>query len=326
MNRRHILRRGLAASAMLTFGVSNVWSQRDFPDRPLKLVVPFPPGGPVDVIGRMYAQKMSEVLGQRVFVENKAGGETSIGAAEVARAAPDGYSLLLGGSPSHVFAPLIMAKPPYDPINDFTPLSITGIETWSIIVAANSPIKTLKDVETLAKASPGKLNYANTAPSAELAVEMFKTQAGKLDIVGVPYRGFAPAILDLVGGRVQLMPSLVGAALNYYQQKTVRVLAVFSENRLSTLPDVPTAIDAGYPDLVLWTFSMVCTTAGVPAPIVERLSQATQTALHDPGFIKFQEDRGIEPVLNSSPEAAKKFLEEQIKRLTPAILALGKTG
>lgn len=322
MDRRRLLQHGLAASAALAMGAPNALAQRGFPERPMKLVVPFPPGGPYDVIARMYARKMGEVLGQPMVVENKAGGETSIGAADVARASPDGYTLLMGGSPTHVFAPAIMPNPPYDAMKDFTPLAVTGVETLSIIVEANSPVKTLKDLEALAKASPGKLNYGDTAPSAQLAVEMFKSQAGQLDIVGVPYRGFAPSIQDLIGGRIQLMPSLVGAALNFHQQGTVRILAVFSEKRLPSLPDVPTGIEAGYPNLVLWTFSLMCTTGGVPAPVVERLHQATQKVLRDEEFIKFQKDRGIEPVLDSSPESATKFVADQIARLTPTIIAL----
>jgi tripartite-type tricarboxylate transporter receptor subunit TctC len=322
MNRRDLLTRGATAAAALTLSPSALLAQRGFPEHALRLVVPFPPGGPYDVIARMYARKMSDILGQPMVVENKAGGETSIGAADVARANPDGYSLLMGGSPTHVFAPAIMAHPPYDARKDFTPLSITGVETLSIIVAAKSPVKTLKDLEALAKASPGKLNYGDTAPSAQLAVEMFKSQAGKLDIVGVPYRGFTPSIQDLIAGNIQVMPALVGAALNFHQQGTVRILAVFSERRLATLPDVPTGIESGYPDLILWTFSMLCTTGGVPAPVIGRLDQATQKVLHDPEFIKFQEDRGIVPVLDSSPAAAKKFVDEQIARLTPMIIAL----
>ena len=244
MDRRQVLQHGLVASAALALGAPKALAQPAYPNRPIRLVVPFPPGGPYDVIARMYARKMGELLGQPMVVENKAGGETSIGAADVARASPDGYSLLMGGSPTHVFAPAIMPNPPYDAVKDFTPLSVTGVETLSIIVAANSPVKTLKDLEILAKAEPGKLNYGDTAPSAQLAVEMFKQQAGKLDIVGVPYRGFAPSIQDLIAGNIQLMPSLVGAALNFHQQGTVRMLGVFSEKRLASVLDVPTGIEA----------------------------------------------------------------------------------
>jgi tripartite-type tricarboxylate transporter receptor subunit TctC len=326
MNRRQLLQRALTASAALTVGAPEVVAQRGFPERTLRLVVPFPPGGPYDVIGRLYARKMSEVLGQTMVVENKAGGETSIGAAEVARANPDGYTLLMGGSPTHVFAPAIMANPPYDAIKDFAPLAITGVETLSIIVKADSPIKSLNDLERLAKASPGKLNYGDTAPSAQLAVEMFKSQAGNLNIVGVPYRGFTPAFRDLLAGHIELMPSLVGSAANFQKQGTVRILGVFSDKRLPSVPDVPTGVESGYPNLVLWTFSMLCTTAGTPAPVIERLHQATQKVLHDPEFIKFQEDRGIQPVLDSSPQAAAKFLDKQIKELTPTIIKLRRKG
>lgn len=322
MNCRGFLKYGVAASAVLGPGASRSWGQSGFPERPLRLVVPFPAGGPYDVIGRLYARKMGDILGQPMIVENKAGGETSIGAAEVARANPDGYTVLMGGSPTHVFAPAIMTKSPYDPEKDFTPLAVTGVETLSIIVSASSPVKTLKDLEALAKANPGTLNYGDTAPSAQLAVEMFKSQAGGLNIVGVPYRGFSPSIQDLIAGHIQVMPALVGAALNFHTQGTVRFLAVFSEKRLPSLPEVPTGIEAGYPNLVLWTFTLMCTTAGVPASVIERLHEATQKVLNDAEFIRFQKDRGIEPVLDLSPEAARRFVSEQIARLTPAIIAL----
>jgi len=319
MDRRSILRLGLGTSAALAFGAR---AQRGFPERPLRLVVPFPAGGPYDVIGRMYARKIGDVLGQPMIVENRPGGETSIGAADVAHARPDGYSLLFGGAPTHVFAPLIMAKPAYDPVKDFAQLAVTGIEPLCITVNSKFPARTLQDLAAMAKEKPGKYNYGDTAPSAQLAAELYKMHAGRLDIIGVPYKGFTPALQDLLAGHIQVLPGLVGSVSNYHQQGALRMLAVFAEKRLASLPDVPTAIEAGFPGLVLLTFALLCTSAGTPKPIVDQLYQATHKVLNDQEFVKFQQARGIEPVTDSTPETATQFVLDQIARLTPLINSL----
>src|SRR4051812_8747314 len=190
MNRRRLLQLGVASSAALALGRSRSFAQATFPERPLRLVVPFPAGGPDDLIGRTFAQRAGELLGQPVIVENKPGAATAVGAADVARAKPDGYSLLLGGSPTHVVTPA-MQSVPYDPIKDFAPVAITGTQPFCLSVAAQFPAKTLGDLVSMAKEAPGKLNYAETSTSVRLAAELFKMRAGNLDIVGVPYRGFA---------------------------------------------------------------------------------------------------------------------------------------
>lgn len=322
MDRRTLLRLGLASSATLAFGALEARAQTGFPERPLRLVVPFPAGGPYDVVGRMYAKKMGDVLGQPMIVENKAGGETTIAAADVARARPDGYSVLFGGAPTHVYAPVILPNPPYDPVKDFTQLAVTGIETFCITVNSKFPAKTLQELGAMAKANPGKYNYGDTASSAQLSAELYKFHAGRLDIVGVPYKGFAPALKDLLGDNIQVLPALVGSVSNYHRQGSLRILAVLSEKRLASVPDVPTAIEAGLPGLVLWTFGLLCTTAGTPAPIIERLYQATHKVLSDEEFISFQRARGIEPVTDSTPESAAQFVRDQITRLTPLIKSL----
>ena len=322
MDRRSLLRLGLATSAAFALRAPRAHAQRGFPERPLRLVVPYPVGGPYDILGRMYAQKVGEILGQPMIVENKPGGETSIGAADVAHAKPDGYSLLLGGSPTHVYTPAIMAKPPYDPLKDLAQLAVTGIEATCITVSSNFAAKTLQDLTAMVKANPDKYSYGDTAPSVQLAAELYKLRSGGLDIVGIPYGGFAPALRDLLGGRIHMLPAIVGSVANYHQQGTLRILAVLAEKRLASLPDVPTAIEAGLPDLVLWTFAILCTTAGTPKPIIDRLYQATHKVLSDREFVKFQQARGIEPVTDSTPESATQFVLDQIARLTPLINSL----
>ncbi len=326
MDRRTALRLGLGLCGMLASRSTGVQAQANFPDRPLRLVVPFPAGGPYDVLGRMFAQKASKVLGQNMIVENKAGGETSIGAADVARARPDGYSILLGGSPTHVFAPAIMAKAPYDPMRDFAQLAILGIEPLCIAVTPQFQAKTLRDLTAMVRANPNKFNYVNSAPSVRLAAEMYKMRAGNLQMVGVPYKGFAPALQDMVAGHVQVMPAIFGSVATYHQQGVLRILAVFSEKRLSTLPEIPTAIEEGIQDLVLWTFSLLCTTAGTPKPILDRLYDATHRAITDDEFVKLLRSRGIEPVADSNPESATRFVREQIERLTPLINSFRDKG
>ena len=320
MNRRRMLQLGLATSAAVALGRSRSFAQAKFPERPLRLVVPFPAGGPDDLIGRTFAQRAGELLGQPMIVENKPGAATALGAADVARAKPDGYSLLLGGSPTHVVTPA-MNSTPYDPVKDFAPLAITGTQPFCLSVSAKFPAKTLGDLISMAKESPGKLNYAETSTSVRLAAELFKLRAGNLDIVAVPYRGFAPAMQDVLGGRIQLLPSTAGAVWKYHQQGVLRVLAVLSEKRAASLPDVPTAIESGVSDLKLATFNIVCTTAGTPAPIVNRLYQATHQVLREQAFLEFQRSIGIEPVTDSTPESAAQYVKEQIEVLTPLIIA-----
>ena len=317
MNRRSALKLGLSALlAGRSFGAS---AQDRFPVRPLRLVVPFPAGGPYDVVGRILAQEMGSALGQTIIVENKAGGETSIGAADVARAKPDGYSLLMGGSTTHVFAPAILAKPPYDPMRDFAQLAILGIEPLCIAVRPQFPAKTLSELTAMVRANPNKFNYVDSAPSVQLAAEMYKMQAGNLQIVGVPYKGFAPALQDMIAGHVQVMPAIFGSVTSYHQQGVLRILAVFSENRLSTFPEIPTAREEGLQDLVLRTFSLLCTTAGTPKPVLDQLFEATRRVISDDKFVKTLHSRGIEPVIDSNPETATQFVRQQIERLVPLI-------
>jgi len=320
MNRRRLLQYGAATSAAFAWGRSRSFAQAGFPERPIKLVVPFPAGGPDDLIGRTFAQRAGELLGQPMIVENKPGAATAIGAADVANAKPDGYTLLLGGSPTHVVTPA-MQTTTYDPVKDFTQLAITGIQPYCFSVAAQFLAKTLGDLIRMAKEAPGKLNYADTSTSIRLAAELLKLRAGNLDIVNVPYRGFAPALQDLLGGRIQLMPSTAGAVWKHHQQGVLRVLAVTSETRAASLPDVPTAIESGVPDLKLATFNVLSTAAATPGPIINRLYQAAHQVLGERAFLEFQRSIGIEPVTDSTPESAAKFIKEQVEVLTPLIIA-----
>jgi tripartite-type tricarboxylate transporter receptor subunit TctC len=321
MDRRTALKLYLSASALAGLGIRPGYAQPlPYPSRPLRVVVPFPPGGPYDAIARPLAQKLGNIMGQTVIVENRSGGETSIGAAYVAKSDPDGYTILVGGSTTHVFAPAELAVP-YHPINDFIDLAVICTLPVCIAVSAKSPFKTLADLIAYAKANPGKLNYADSASSVRLGVEVLKKVMG-LDIVGIPYRGAAPAIIDLFAGILQVYPGSSGAVAKHHADGTMRALAVLSDKRVPAMPDVPTAAEAGAPGVVMVSFSLLSVRAGTPAPIVETLYRAVHKVLDDDAFVKYQITLGVQPIRDSTPDSARKFVREQIQFLTPLIRSI----
>src|SRR5262245_21939580 len=321
MDRRRLLQLCLATPAVLALGRPQASAQRGFPERLLRIVVPFPPGGPDDLIARTYAQTAGDLLGQPIVVENKAGGEASIAAVDVARAAPDGSSFLLGGSPTHVLTPARMPNPPYNAERDFAQIAVVGTQPLCIAVANDSPAKTLQELIAIAKAAPGKLNYAQSSSSVRLGAEMFKIRAGNLDITAVPYRGVAPALQDVLGGRIEVLPAVAGSVSTYHREGVIRVLAVFSDKRVASMPGVPTAEEAGVPDLKVSSFNILCTTAGTPASVIATLYDATRQVLASDAFVKFLQSNGLDPVPGSNPESATRFVREQIAVLTPLIIA-----
>lgn len=322
VDRRDVLKLG-AAAAGLGLGVAGARAQA-YPSRPVTLVVPSPAGGPYDGVGRPLAKMLGDALGQTVVVDNRPGADFSLGAAYVARSAPDGYTLLLGGSPTHVFTPALMDKPPYDALKDFIQIGITGTQPYSITVGASSPFQTLQQLVTMAKENPGKLNYAATVSAARVAAELFKKKAGDLDIVPVPYRGAAPAIQDVRSGLVQVYPGVAGSVVGLHQQGVFRILAVLDDKRLPMIPDVPTAAEAGVPGVKLVTFSVVSVPAGTPQPIVDTLYRALHKVLNDQAFIDIQLAMGIITTRDSTPDSAQAFVKEQIDLLQPHLQALPK--
>jgi tripartite-type tricarboxylate transporter receptor subunit TctC len=318
MDRRRVLELGVASA--LAAGIAPAAAQRAYPSRTIRLVVPFPAGGGYDTIARPLAQALGRELGETIVVENKGGGETSIGAAEVARAEPDGYTLLFGGSPTHVFTPATMEHPTYDPRRDFAQIAITGVMPMSIAVSAKFPAKTLQELIDMAKAKPGELHYADSASSSRLAMELLKQRRG-LDIVGVPYRGSAPAVNDTIAGHVQVYPGVAGSVSRLHRQGVLRVLAVLGDKRVAAMPDVPTTAEAGVSDLVLYSFNIVCAPARTPAPILQTLSAAINKVLVEPALMTLQRANGIEPVTDSTLESTNKFIDEQIEKLLPLIKA-----
>jgi tripartite-type tricarboxylate transporter receptor subunit TctC len=301
-------------------------AQTKFPERPLRLVVPFAPGGVNDIIGRRYAQEMTRLLGQNVIVENKAGASGAIGSVDVARAKPDGHVLLIANTTTHVINPIAMTNPGYDALKDFAPIAVITTVPTGVAVHPSLPVRNLKQLVSFAKANPGKLSYgsAGTGSITNMTGELFKKLGGGLNIVHIPYKGAGPGLQDLVAGHIPMYtPTISAAPLSYHREGRIRMLAVCSEKRLEAAPDVPTVVEAGMPEMVVYAFNAILTTANSPKAAVDHLHQATLKAMQDTEFQDFLRKTGAEPVTDSSPDKMTRFLVSEIKRWTPIINDMG---
>lgn len=315
---------GLAAFALATAQLVPVDAQAQgkFPERTLRLVVPFAPGGVNDIIGRRWAQDLSKVLGQNVIVENRAGASGAIGASEVARSKPDGYTLLIANTTTHVLSPLGNPKLGYDPLKDFTALGIITLVPTGVAVHPSMPVKSLKELITFARRNPGKLSFgsAGTGSITHLTGELFKKLNGNLNIVHVPYKGAGPGLTDLIAGHIPMYtPTISPAPLEYHKQGRLRMLAICAEERLKAVPDVPTAPEAGMPDLVVQAFNAIFLAPGTPQAVVDVLHQANQRVLANAEMQEFLRKAGAEPVTTSSPERATQFIQKELQRWGPIV-------
>src|SRR5262245_52709243 len=279
MTRRRDVLLGLLAAAALA--PLRALAQAKYPERPIRLVIPFPPGGVYDAIGRPWADKMKSLLGT-VVVENQGGAGGSIGAAAVARAPADGYTLLLGGGGSQIINPIAATRPLYDPNKDFEPIALIAITGLAVAVHPSQPLQTLKQLIDYAKANPGKLSYGSAGVGSfnHLTGELFKSLAGTPDLVHIPYKGAGAALTDAVSGHIPVViPNVTGQVIELNRSGRLRILAVTTPTRLAALPDVPTAIEAGLGGMVARNFLALFAPAGTPQPIVAQIGQATRTAL-----------------------------------------------
>ncbi len=317
----------LAASAVALPAVSHIASAETYPTRPIRLVVPFPPGGGYDLIGRLWSDKMKSLLG-RIVVENIGGGGSSLGAAAVARASPDGYTLLVGGTLPHVNEALLKSRPLYDPIKDLDPISCMALFALAIAVNPSLPTQThtLKGFIAYAKANPGKLSYGHAGVGSinHLTCELFKSLAGNLEIVPVPYRGSGPVMADLISGQISMAGvAVTGQVLEFNRSGKLRVLAVTSPTRLVGAPDLPTAAEVGLPGLIATSSGGLLAPAGTPRPIIDQIAQATHTALAERAYQQMLIEAGIEPTPDSSPENFRRMLADDVALWTPVVTALG---
>jgi tripartite-type tricarboxylate transporter receptor subunit TctC len=324
MKRRDMLALGLATLSMRALTPHAALAQSKFPERPIRLVIPFPPGGVYDAVGRPWAERMKMALGT-IIVENQGGAGGSLGAAMVARAQPDGYSILLGGVGPMVINPVAASRTPYDPIKDFEPISILVVTAFSIAVHPALPVRTLTELLDYARSNPGKLSYgsAGVGSGNHLTGELLKSLTG-VDIVHVPYRGAGLAITDLIGGQIpMIMANVTGQVIELHHAGKLRMLAVSSPSRLIAAPDIPSAGEAGLPGLISRNFIGVLVPARTPQAIVAQISLASRIAMADRELQQIFIASGLEPSPDTSPEQARRFLEEEIARWTPIIKAIG---
>jgi tripartite-type tricarboxylate transporter receptor subunit TctC len=323
MRRRNVLMLGLL-TASLAMPASGSAEDR-YPSRPVRLVIPSVPAGVHDVIGRTWAEKVKSIFGT-IVIDNRGGGGGVIGANDVAHSAPDGYSILLGSTTTHVLVTPVMANPPYDPVKDFAAVSVFAYSSTSIVVHPTVPARTLAELIDYAKANPGKLTYgsAGNGSITNLAGELFKARAGALDIVHVPYKGIGQGIGDLIGGQIQMFSANATAQiLDLHRAGKVRILSVSSESRIRSAPEIPTSIEAGLPGMVAQTTFGIFAPAGTPRPMLDRLNEVTQQAMADPAFQSELLRLGFEPVLNVGPDKAAGVFQDELVRWTPILKTVG---
>jgi tripartite-type tricarboxylate transporter receptor subunit TctC len=301
------------------------FAQAKYPDRPIRLVIPFPPGGGFDAIGRPWAEKIKPLLGT-IVVENQGGGGSSLGAATVARARPDGYTILLGGSSTHITEAILKSRPLYDPLKDLEPISNVAVAPFALAMHPSVPATTLLEFIAYVKANPGKLSYGHAGVGSlnHLTGELLKSLAGIPGLVQVPYRGSGPATTDTLAGQVQMVtPAVTAPLLEYHRTGKLRILAVTSPARLIAAPDIPTAVEAGVPGMVSQQLIGLFAPAGTPKAIIDQIASATRTALAEKAYQQFLIEAGFEPDIDSTPEKFRRVIEDDIAKWTPVVKAIG---
>jgi tripartite-type tricarboxylate transporter receptor subunit TctC len=306
------LLRGLVLAASV-LAIQAVQAQA-YPSRPIRLVVPFPPGGSADILGRALAQRLGDGLGQSVVVENRPGAGTAIAAELVAKAAPDGYTLMLGTVSSHAINPALNPKLPFDPLRDFTPIAPVASIPFALLVHPSVPARTLPEFIGYARSKPGKLDYssAGSGTSNHLAGELFEAMTGTY-MVHIPYRGSAPALQDLIAGRVSVMFDLVLTAAPHVRSGAVRGLAVTGAKRSAALPDLPTIAESGLSGYEVSAWFGVFGPAGLPRPVVDRLNAEIARALAASDLQQRLASQGAE-TLAGSPDEFAAYLKAEIAK------------
>ena len=322
-----IRRRTLAAALLAApaFAVPLARAQGAFPDRPLRLVVPFPPGGGTDAFARRIAARLGQELGQSVVVENRTGAAGAIGMQEVLRSRPDGYTLVFGGASTHALYPLVFSRPQYDPVADFTQVALLGANTVCFL-ARPGVAESLPALIEKARARPGQLRFGSPGAGTyvHLAGEYLRHAAGGVDMLHVPYRGNGPAMIDLLAGNIDAVVDTVVSSLPHHQEGRVRMLAVASLQRSPLAPEVPTVQEAlglqGF-EAALW--SLLAVRRGTPAPLVAALHAATMRALAAPDFQAELRAAGVEPAAPMSPEQVADYVRAEQAKWRPIVEATG---
>ncbi len=309
-----------SVAMLVLFGLAQMAAAQAYPTKPIRLVVPYPPGGPTDFVGRAVAAKLTESLGQQMVVDNRPGAGTIIGSELIARAAPDGYNLLFGTGGGTFLTPLILPKVPYDPQKDFAPVAMLVMSPMVLVVHPSVGANSVKELIAVAKAKAGQLNFssvgAGTAP--HLGGELFKSLAG-VDLLHVPYKGTAPAMTDLIAGRVHLAFSSIPTVQTHAQAGRLKMLGTGGTKRSPALPDIAPIADT-LPGFELVTWYAIFAPTGTPAAIVNRLNSETTKALKHAELQKRFGEQGLETTL-MTPQELKRYIETDVGRWTRLIKA-----
>jgi tripartite-type tricarboxylate transporter receptor subunit TctC len=299
---------------------------QDYPSKPIRLVVPFPPGGPNDIIARIVGQKMSDLLGQPVLIDNRGGAGGVTGTDAVAKAPPDGYAIAITSAGALAISASLQDKVPYDALRDFTPITLVAKVPELLVVPASLPANSVAELVALAKARPGRLNFASSGPGSmpHLAGELLRLRAG-IDIVHVPYRGAAPAVNDLLGGQVQMMFADIPILLPQVQAGALRALAVGSKARAPALPAVPPLAQLGFPEIEAENWYGMVAPAGLPAAVAAKLHAAVTTALRD---AEVNEKLAVQGAIlaGGTPEEFAAYIRSEIAKWAQVVQASGAKG
>jgi tripartite-type tricarboxylate transporter receptor subunit TctC len=297
-------------------------SAQEFPNHPIRLIVPFPPGGPNDIIARTVGQRMSEILNQPIVVDNRAGQGGVLGTDAVAKAKPDGYTIAVTSAGALAISPS-MEKVAYDTLRNLQPITLVATVPEMLVVATNVPANNMSELVALAKSEPGKLNFASSGPGSmpHLAGELFKLIA-KIDITHVPYRGAAPAVTDLLGQQVQMVFLDLPVLLPQVNAGKLRPIAVGALHRVPSAPNVPTTVEVGMPDLQTQNWYGMVAPAGTPPEIVATLNNAAVKAMRDPGVVSKLASQGAS-LEGQTSEQFRAFIDKEIKKWARVIQEAG---
>ena len=298
---------------LLTATATATAHAQPYPARPIRLIVPFPPGGTIDIVGRIVAQILNDRLGQSVVVDNRSGAGGIVGADLAAKAAPDGHTLCVCSAGAMITSPLLLAKPPYDARRDFAPVTTVATVPYLLLVRPGG-ISSVKELLAMARQKPGTLNYgsAGTGSSSHLAAALFAS-ASRIDMLHVPYKGSAPAATDLIGGQLQLVFEAIGAGTQYHRSGRLRALGISTLKRSSNLPEVPTLAEAGVAGYEMSTWHSISAPRGTPTVVINRLNQEIVAAIHTPEIRERFLALGTEPIGSSSAQLREQIASEVLR-------------
>ena len=323
--RAEFRRVGYFAAILLTLvpaGLETATAQDKYPSRPVRVIVPTPAGGPIDVMARLTANEIAPKLGQSVIVDNRGGAGNTIGSAEAARATPDGYTLLYSSSSGLVIAPMLQKSAGYDPLKSFEPIAVVGATANILVVNPAVPAKSVAELIAYAKANPGKVNFSSggvgTLP--HLIGEYFKSHAG-INVIHVPYRGGGPSIQDVVAGHIEYTFEGISVLLPLIKAGQLRALAVTTAQRSPLLPDVPTMIESGFPDFATSAWTGLLAPAGTPGDVIAKLNGAVNAALQTPEMKASLDKLAADPI-GGGPAELTKIIKSDIGKWQPIIQAL----